>query len=216
MDEYDLDAEDIDKLLEMLGLNHLNSMINIGKIDFLGYKRQINLNLANILNIIKNNLTDDDDDWIITNLILPAIEKSFLEDYGIDISSVWKKINDKVKRIDASKGNGNATVKTGVIRDFSCSVYDALMRVINQINDSSVPVSAWNGYATEEWYSSLFVSLAVQGIHAYFSKLAETNNECKSKIEMIFQNVKSSDYSHSVFIDQNRRLINNVISKVHL
>ena len=77
MDEYDLDAEDIDKLLEALGLDSLNEMITLTDFDAFGYHVDVNLNIANILNYIKQQLTDGNDDGILKYLILPVLKAIF-------------------------------------------------------------------------------------------------------------------------------------------
>lgn len=194
MDEYDLDADDIDGLLETLGLNSLNKLKTLTDFDVLGYHVDVNLNLANILNYIKQQLTDGNDDKILKFLILPALKAVFAGDYEIDITAFWEKINSKVRDIDGSGGCGNAKAKSGTIRDFSSSVYDSLMNAISRIeNLGGGSVSSWSSYSGEEWYSSLLVGIAIKGINGYFSKISETNQTCKAKIETVFNNVNTID-----------------------
>ena len=194
MDTYNLDANDIDKLLETLGLNNLNSLITLTDFDVFGYHVDVNLNLANIINYIKEQLNDGNNDGILKHLILPALKAIFASDYDIDISAFWEKINSKVQDIDTSGGCGNATAREGTVRDFSNNVYEALMNAINSIETlGGGSVSSWNNYANEEWYSGLLIGLAIRGINAYFSKITETNQTCKTKIDTIFDNVKSID-----------------------
>jgi hypothetical protein len=194
MDEYDLDAEDIDKLLKALGLNSLNEMITLIDFDVLGYHVDVNLNLANILNYIKKQLTDNNDDGILKYLILPVLKALFAGDYEIDITAFWEKINSKVKDIEASGGCGNAKAKSGTIRNFSSSVYESLMNAINRIeNLGGGSVSSWSNYSGEEWYSSLLVGIAIKGINGYFSKISETNQTCKTRMEAVFNNVNMVD-----------------------
>lgn len=190
MEQYNLDAEDIDKLLEVLGLNSLNEMITIGDFDMLGSHVDVNLNLANILNYAKQQLTDNNDDGVL-KLILKCL-------LGSDISALWEKINSKVHDINGSGGCGNAKAKFGTIRDFSSSVYEALMNAINRIeNLGGGSVSSWSNYSGEEWYSSLFVGIAIRGINGYFSKLSETNQICKARINAVFDNVNEIDNKFS-------------------
>ncbi|NJE73937.1 DUF2974 domain-containing protein [Pseudoflavonifractor sp. SW1122] len=194
MDEYDLDADDIDGLLETLGLNSLNKLKTLTDFDVLGYHVDVNLNLANILNYIKQQLTDGNDDKILKFLILPALKAVFAGDYEIDITAFWEKINSKVRDIDGSGGCGNAKAKSGTIRDFSSSVYDSLMNAISRIeNLGGGSVSSWSSYSGEGWYSSLLVGIAIKGINGYFSKISETNQTCKAKIETVFNNVNTID-----------------------
>ncbi|WP_075718606.1 Mbeg1-like protein [Roseburia sp. 499] len=203
MDVYDLDADDIDKLLETLGLNSLNQLITITQFEFLGDKYNLNVNLANILNLIKQNLTDGDDDWIIKR-ILPLLKSWFFDDVDIDVSDLWERINSKVKAIDTSGGKDNAKVRTGKIYDFSQNVYDTLMSTISKIENISIsPVESWSSYASEEWYSQIFVPIAISGIRAYFDKLSETNLECKRRIDTIFENVLQTDSDYAKKITEN-------------
>lgn len=194
MDTYDLDADDIDKLLEMLGLNNLNGMITLTDFNVFGYHVDINLNLANILNYIKEQLNDGNNDGILKHIILPVLKAIFAGDYDIDVSAFWEKINSKVKDIDTSGGCGNATAREGTVRDFSNEVYEVLMNAINSMETlGGGSVSSWNNFANEEWYSGLLIGIAIRGINTYFSKITETNQLCKVKIDTIFDHVKNID-----------------------
>lgn len=188
MEDNDLSAEDIDKLLAVLGLNSLDEMftVNIAGVDIVG--------LSGLIDYIKGQLTDGNDDWWIKNVWLPLLKKWKLDGYDIDISAFWEKINSKVKNIDGSSGCADAKAKTGTIRDFSSTTYDALMNAINRIEImGGASVSSWSKYAQEEWYPSLLISIAIKGINTYFSKLSETNQICKAKIETVFDNVNTID-----------------------
>ena len=197
MDVYDLGTDDIEKLLDTLGLNSLNELITVKKFEGSRYGINIYLNLVNIINLAKSQFTDGDDDLIIKN-ILPILKGMFFEDINIDIKAFWEKINSKVKTIDASNGVEPAEIRTGAIRDFSSSVYEKLMSVIAKIENASfTSVETWTNYATEEWYETLMVSAAVKGIMSYFDKLSETNLECKSKIDTIFGNVQQIDTTYA-------------------
>lgn len=194
MEKYNLNAEDIDKLLEVLGLNSLNELINLGGFDLLGLHVDVNLNLANIINYIKEQLTDKNDDRLLKNFLLPTLKAMFAGDYHIDVTDFWEKINSKVKTINTSGGTANAIARTGKIRNFSLNVYDTLMDVISRIENMSFsPVSSWSSYSGEEWYSPLFIGAAIKGISVYFSKVTETNERCKSKIDTVFNNVRQVD-----------------------
>ncbi len=188
MEVSDLSAEDIDKLLKTLGLDSLDEMftVNVKGVDIVG--------LSCLLDYIKKQLTDNDDDWIIANVLLPLLKKWKFDDLDIDITDFWNKVNSKVKKINTSGGTSNAKAKTGSIRDFSLTVYNALMGAIRKIENMSFSsVSSWASYSSEEWYSSLFVSTAIKGFSAYFNKLTQTNSKCKTKIETIFSNVSQAD-----------------------
>lgn len=187
MEVEDLSSDDINKLLGVLGLNSLN--------DTFG------LPVAEIVNYAKSQLNDDDDDWITKNILLPGAKMIWFNDLNIDVTAFWEKINSKVKSIDSSGGCADATAKSGTIRDFSSRVYDALMNAISRIEEmGSASVSSWSGYSSEDWYSPLLIGIAIKGINAYFSKLTETNQTCKTRIDTVFNNVGQIDANRSTVI----------------
>ena len=195
MEVNDLSSEDIDKLLAVLGLDSLDELftVNIKGIEIVG--------LSGLIDFAKNQLTDENDDWWITNVWLPLLQKWKLDGYDIVISELWQKINAKVNAIDTSNGCSNATGKSGTIRDFSSRVYDALMNTISRIEEmGSASVSSWSGYSSEDWYSPLLIGIAIKGINAYFSKLTETNQTCKTRIDTVFHNVGQIDANRSTVI----------------
>lgn len=218
MEVCDLDSTDIDGLLETLGLNSLNELITIKEYDLYADKLQLkmmeaagiqgtekihvshNLNLAYLLDFIKKHLTDNDDDWLLKN-ILPVLKKCFFNDVDIDTKALWEKINQKIKTIDASGGIEPAPQRTGVIHDFSQNVYNTLMEVIAKMENVSVDNTAgWSGYAQEEWYSQLFVPTAAKGINTYFDKIQELSAECRTRIDTVFEKITEIDkkYAESI------------------
>lgn len=179
MDEYNLSATDINELLEAIGG------------DSLGYKLSI------FLNLVKDNLNDDDNDWLLKRVVAFLVDREYGDDVDLsklDIYELWEKINSKVNIIDTSGSGSGLSVKSGIIRDFSKNTYTVLMSAINQIESiGDCSVSSWRSYSGEDWYSSLLISTAVKGISAYFSKLTETNSTCKTQIESIFNEVWTLD-----------------------
>ena len=218
MEVCDLDSTDIDGLLETLGLNSLNELITIKEYDLYADKLQLkmmeaagiqgtekihvsrNLNLAYLLDFIKKHLTDNDDDWLLKN-ILPVLKKCFFNDVNIDTKALWEKINQKIKAIDASGGIEPAPQRTGVIHDFSQNVYNTLMEVIAKMENVPVDNTAgWTGYIQEEWYSQLFVPMAAKGINTYFDKIQELSAECRTRIDAVFEKITEIDkkYAESI------------------
>lgn len=201
MDEYNLDSDDIDKLLKALGLDCLNELITIKEYKLPNGKILVNVNLANILNFIKKQLTDDNDDFIITKLleltggwIKDGASKMNIEIGKKDVANLWRRTNEYAKQIDTSGGRSNAIAREGIIRDFSLKTYNAIVDSINRIESiGSESVSSWNQYAGEEWYSSLLIHIAVKGINTYFLKLSETNKICRTKVDIIFDGVEVED-----------------------
>lgn len=215
MDVYSLDAEDIDGLLDTLGINSLNELITIKEYDLYASKMEIKLmeeagingpekihvyqrlNLAYILNLIKKHLTDNDDDWLLKN-ILPVLKKCFFDDIDIDTKALWEKINQKIKTIDASGGIEPANHRIAVIHDFSQNVYGTLMEVVAKMENVSVDNTAsWSGYAQEEWYFQLFVPTAAKGITSYFDRVSEVSAECRARIDAIFEEVMRIDNKYA-------------------
>lgn len=217
MDTYDLGAEDIDKLLETLGLNKLNELIKLKTFNIAGVgELSINLNLANILEIIKKNLTDKNDDWIIKNL-LPLLKMCFFKDVDIDIKEFWTKINSNVKSINITQSTTIQQTGTGQIRDFSRMTYEIQMGVIEKIQNVVFPsVTSWSSYSSEEWYDPLGIPRAIKGINAYFAKLSEKNMESKGKIEKIFEEVAQADSKYAKNINEQnsnlKRIKENLLS----
>lgn len=185
MDEYDLKAEDIDKLLLMLNPDN-------GK-PGLGF----------IVECVKKQLNDGDDDWFIRTLLLPALKKFFFDDVNIDVGSFWAKIDSKVKSIQVTKGTEDYQGKTGTLHDFSKKVYQGIQDVINKVEQTGFSsVSGWNQYAHYEWFSSLAIPGAIRGITAYADNLTAVNYESKTRVEELFERISGID---SAYADQLNR-----------
>lgn len=201
MDEYDLDADDIDGLLDVIGLDELNSLITVEGLDIAKYHININVNLANIINIIKEQLNDGNDDWFIKNILLPILKRSLFDDVDLDISAFWEKINSKVKEIDATKGiedyepetvipkqeqghGGNGTewyVHMGNLRTAASDLYfieGKLQSLYNQLTAVKLP-------------GSQYISIR--------SKLLEEQNALKTQIEAVKKMTEALNNIHSIY-----------------
>lgn len=193
MDYKDMAAEDIDPLLEVLGLNKLNELFTLFDFNAFGYHVDVNLNLVNILNYLKGQLLDGNDDKF-TKWVLSLLAGWLASDYNIDVDGLWDKIGSSIEKIDTSNGCDNAVNRTGNTRDFSIKVYDALMEAITQIEEAgTASVASWSSYSGESWFGSLFVGIAAKGINTYFSKLTETSRTCKTRIDRVFDAVEQVD-----------------------
>jgi hypothetical protein len=185
MDVYDYDEKDIYKLVEALGLNGLDEMF---KGEVLGVKID---GFAAVLGFLKKHLNDGESDPIIEFFL------SFVNYEGINGKELWKSIESKINKIgkvDPKTANQNAKSKTGVVRDFSKSAYDALINTISRFeNNGFEGVSSWNNYSGEDWFSSLFINIAVKGINSYMNKLTETSSKCRTRIDAVFNNVSIVD-----------------------
>ncbi len=188
MDVQDLNAADVDDLLDMLGVKSLDEVFTY---RLLGMEV---ITLSSLLNIAKKQLNDDNDDWWIKNVLLPILKKWKLDDYDLDISALWEAINSKIREIDGSGGCADADARSGTIRDFSTAVYETLLSVIHQMERiDGVSVSSWSQYAEEEWYAPLRVSMVSTAVNQYFEKLSETNQICQSRIDHVFDSVRDVD-----------------------
>lgn len=64
--------------------------------------------------------------------------------------------------------NNDVAKAAWIIREFTCEIYDAIMKVADKITTSTISVSDWSNYSGEDWYSLLLISSAVRAINAYF------------------------------------------------
>ena len=175
-DTYHLTTEDVQQLLNAFGLGMIGTML--GAV------------IGPVFEQLIGQLTDNNDDKIITTILNSTLGK--LTD--MDISAVWTRIDDKIDCIDTSGGRENMPPRTGQIRDFSNTVYEALMNSIYKIENLGISsVSEWEQYGNEEWYFKIFVHAAVKAINAYFNKISETNQVCRRRIDKVFNNVEDID-----------------------
>ncbi|MGN0028086.1 MAG: hypothetical protein ACI33I_13945, partial [Clostridium sp.] len=187
MDEYNYDAEDIDKLIgTLIPKTSDESEVSLNKFIKFG------------VNKVLSNINDNDYDVFITSILLLADQSKFLKELNINSSKIWTKVNAKVKTIKTSGGTDNGSAKVGEIRDFSQNIYSTLISTIDKIEHiGSSPVSTWSRYSSEEWYSSLSTGLMIKGISLFYDKLAEINRKCKSDIENIFEAVIRIDSNYA-------------------
>jgi len=202
MDEYDLDAEDIDQLLDTIGLNILDKNFEV---------LNISVKLKDIINYAKLQLNDENDDVFLKNILLPVIKLCCFKDVDVDVTSLWSKIDSKVRSINVTKGTQNYQAKTGEIHDFSQKVYNILMGTINKINNCNIGnLNGWNQFAPYEWFSRLFVNLAIKGINAYADNLIKVNREHKGRIEKLFADVAQIDNKYASRIKEENYMIQKI------
>lgn len=217
MGEYDLDSDDVNLILKALGIDELNQLVNLAEVDIplINKKLLVNLNLANIINLIKKQLTDDDDDFIIKNLVLKLLKKIFFNDIDIDISAFWQKISDTYEGIENKYGCKDYEKSGGKTWDFSTELQDILFDIIEKIENVTFDsISSWDNYKYEEWFGQLGIELFKIGINAYYSNLSDTNTTCKSRMETILNNVANIDNTYSGRIDAITQNIYNFCSSI--
>lgn len=190
METYDLTTDDIDDLLEMLGLNALDEYISVE----VGGKTY---GLSDLIELMLKNLTDGEEDKLI-GAILAAISWVLGKaGYKIDIKKVWNDAEKKINQIgDVSKEEGRKEPSKhgGKVRDFSIAKYEGLMSAINKIDNLTFEsVEKWAQYDSEDWYDDLKIDILRRAISAYYTKLQETNEVCKLRIEDIFDRVEAID-----------------------
>ena len=185
MDVYDLNSEDINKLLKVLGLDSLDDMFSF---KVIGIKI---VGLSGLLDYAKKQLSDGKSDNI-TEFVL-----SYIDFEGINGKDFWRSIESNINeigKVNSATAKRNATAKTGRVRNFSKDAYEALINTISRFeNNGFEGVSSWNNFSSEDWYSSLFINTAVRGINTYRNKLTETSSKCKTQIDAIFNNVSQID-----------------------
>lgn len=249
IDEYDLDSDDIDKLLQALKVGSLGKLGGI--IDVL------------IIDGLIGQLTDGDDDFIISNILLPGMDRianrlveiyqaleadeifgiekihmpqieierdengniisissaGFVEQQGIlgtdgfhiDVTSIWNKLNSKIKEIKVTKGTENYQPRTGEIHDFSKKTYDTIMSAIDKMNNLKFDsVFGWRNNVEFEWYAQLDISDAVKGFTRYSENLIQTNDENKKRIEALFDEVSRIDTLNAKKISEQNTIINSI------
>ena len=113
---------------------------------------------------------------------------------GRAIGSWWQKVDAKRKKIDSSNGSGNYSA---IKRDYSQNAYNTIMDLIAGIGANTFPnVSSWGAYSSEEWFSKINVSGAMQKINLYENKMNSVNLTCINRIEDAFSKILSIDVKY--------------------
>ena len=124
MDTYDLTVDDIDELLQMLGLKTLDEYIGV---DIFGIK----FGISDLLTSIQKNLTDGENDPII-NAILSSPNAAFglVGSQMPSLSDFWKSTEDKINSIPSvSKSDGIKEPQISINVSDLESIADAILRV---------------------------------------------------------------------------------------
>lgn len=152
-----------------------------------------------LLNLFLDNIRDGDEDPIIEKLLNFIMKKLGID---FDAASFWRLTEKnylKIGNVDKSTATKDAAVKSGKTRNFSKQAHECLIAAIYSFESSAfADVSSWSSYSSEEWYSSLLISLAQRGISAYANRMSDINSACKERIERVFTNEWNVDASMSV------------------
>lgn len=216
VETYDLTMNELRALLEGFGLGDLADSIeetlkdlpfNIDGEDAFNW----------LISQIANNLGDGKDDKIILWL-LQKIAGKYADKYGINIESIWSKIEDQyteIGEVDPSTANGNLSTKKGLVRDFSIKNYNTLISAVNKFSQAKISgVQNWNNYSGENWFSKLKVSIAIRIINSYAERISDVNAECKERIDAVFENVNTADKKNADAVRLHTQYLSEEISQL--
>lgn len=108
MDTDHLGTEDIDKLLECLGLNYLNQMIKIKDFSLFGSEYSAYVNLARIISYIQFQLVNGSDrSSELSADFFELLQNIFAKDIKVDVKALWMKVYEVIPKISSKSGIQN-------------------------------------------------------------------------------------------------------------
>lgn len=201
VETYNLTDEEIRSLAEVLGLDAVLAVIEGGMAVGNKTLGEAISDAGGLLNLIINQIRDGKEDPII-EWLLKWRGGWESEEVGEDMVDFWRSLEKEYQNIpdfDPEKARADAAGKESKIRDFSEKTYGILMSAILSVEaDTYGSVSGWSGYAGEEWYDTLLIPNAVGGINAYFERVSEINNACRSGAERVFDEANQADRDNAV------------------
>lgn len=201
VETYNLTDEEIRSLAEVLGLDAVLAVIEGGMAVGNKTLEGVISDAGGLLNLIINQIRDGKEDSVI-EWLLKWIGGWESEEVGEDMVDFWRSLEKEYQNIpdfDPEKARADAAGKESKIRDFSEKTYGILMSAILSVEaDTYGSVSGWSGYAGEEWYDTLLIPNAVGGINAYFERVSEINNACRSGAERVFDEANQADRDNAV------------------
>lgn len=216
VETYDLTMDELRALLEGFGLGDLADSIEEALKD-LPFDIDGEDAFNWLISQIANNLGDGKDDKIILWL-LQKIAGKYAEKYGIDINSIWSKIEDEyieIGEVDPNTANNNLSTKKGRVRDFSIKNYNILISSVNQFSQSKISgVQNWNNYSGEGWFTKLKVSIAIKIINSYAERISEINEECRERINRVFEDANSADRKNAEAVGLHTQYLSEEISQI--
>lgn len=201
VETYNLTDEEIRSLAEVLGLDAVLAVIEGGMAVGNKTLGEAISDAGGLLNLIIDQIRDGKEDPII-EWLLKWRGGWESEEVGEDMVDFWRSLEKEYQNIpdfDPEKARADAAEKESKIRDFSEKTYGILMSAILSVEaDTYGSVSGWSGYAGEEWYDTLLIPNAVGGINAYFERVSEINNACRSGAERVFDEANQADRDNAV------------------
>lgn len=201
VETYNLTDEEIRSLAEVLGLDAVLAVIEGGMAVGNKTLGEAISDAGGLLNLIIDQIRDGKEDPII-EWLLKWRGGWESEEVGEDMVDFWCSLEKEYQNIpdfDPEKARADAAGKESKIRDFSEKTYGILMSAILSVEaDTYGSVSGWSGYAGEEWYDTLLIPNAVGGINAYFERVSEINNACRSGAERVFDEANQADRDNAV------------------
>ena len=201
VETYNLTDEEIRSLAEVLGLDAVLAVIEGGMAVGNKTLGEAISDAGGLLNLIIDQIRDGKEDPVI-EWLLKWRGGWESEEVGEDMVDFWRSLEKEYQNIpdfDPEKARADAAGKESKIRDFSEKTYGILMSAILSVEaDTYGSVSGWSGYAGEEWYDTLLIPNAVGGINAYFERVSEINNACRSGAERVFDEANQADRDNAV------------------
>ena len=201
VETYNLTDEEIRSLAEVLGLDAVLAALEGGMAVGNKTLGGVISDAGGLLNLIIDQIRDGKEDSVI-EWLLKWIGGWESEEVGEDMVDFWRSLEKEYQSIpdfDPEKARADAAGKESKIRDFSEKTYGILMSAILSVEaDTYGSVSGWSGYAGEEWYDTLLIPNAVGGINAYFERVSEINNACRSGAERVFDEANQADRDNAV------------------
>jgi len=186
---YDVEAEEVEAMLEAFGIDDVIEELApaIRAVLPSGLKDEDVLSV--IINLLMGELFDGDGDHFYKAIML-LLGKDFYN----DMETTYKSL----KHIDTSTANKPQTTTFIPDRDFSAKNRDKIFAVISRIDTEIFNTTvSWSKYSAEDWYDSLFIAAAMDGINAYSEKIYKINSQCKEKINTVWENVSATDNKFS-------------------
>ena len=164
---------------------------------------------SSLLDLFVSNVSDGERDFIIEAILTWISGRT-----DFDWVELWNLVENEYAKIPSDireDANKDICAKSGKVFDFSSKAYNSLDNCISKIENATFgEISTWEFYSSEEWYSSLSIGMAKYGIEKFYSKLTDTNINCKTQIDEIFNEAWLIDNKYSNKIQQVITIIDGV------